>query len=81
MPRVRLGAASSSESNKERYCKLHGYECVVERSIQSHQGLSVLWAKISLIRRILPLYDGVFWMDSDSLFVNYSKRIEVRLVL
>jgi len=57
-----------------KYCEMHGYAAKVIRNFVS--GRHPMWDKIAIIHNLLS--EGipyVFWVDADSMFVRYDRRI------
>lgn len=57
-----------------RYCRTHGYIGKIIRNFAS--GRHPMWDKIAIIQNLLS--EGipyVFWVDADSMFVRYDRRI------
>lgn len=70
-------AVSLATKSKREYCKLHGYDFILEDGTNMpHTDRPIPWLKIPLIRGVLPNYDYVFWSDGDAMVVNYRTRFE-----
>lgn len=65
---------SYSFANKMRYCRKHGYNCVLET--QSDPSRPPAWSKILLAHRTMQSADWVFWLDCDSFVTNSLVRVE-----
>jgi hypothetical protein len=64
----------TSEVNK-KYCEKHGYDFqCINTMIDSN--MSVYWQKPLAIKKFIEDYDWVFYIDSDSMFMNHNIKIE-----
>lgn len=52
----------------QRFATRHGYDLVVGQGDSG--GRPAPWAKITLIQRLLPMYESVLWVDADVLIVK-----------
>lgn len=70
-----------------KYSTKHGYTFIVERCPRKQDMKKdwmwdeknqyvVVWSKPTLVRRHLPHYDYVFFIDSDAVFLNQEQKIE-----
>jgi len=65
--------------NRQQYAARHGYEFVDwSNDEETYKGCTenAMYYRYVAMRRLLPLYDGVFWGDLDSLFLNQSRTLE-----
>ena len=60
--------------NFRHYCAMHGYDCIIQTTRTSN--LEPSWDKITLCKSLLGKYDWVFWIDSDCIILNMSKKLE-----
>jgi hypothetical protein len=68
--------ARMSFANKLQYCQRHGYDLIVEGDDAVDTRRTPAWSKIRVLRKWLPLYEWVLWVDADALFTNWTFRIE-----
>lgn len=70
-----------------KYCARHGYTFLTERCPRKqdmnkdwmwndNEPYRIVWSKPALIRRHLPNYDYLFFIDSDAIFINHEKTVE-----
>lgn len=66
-----------SSINHNEYANKHGYSYIKEIA-QYSQYLEwhPTWIKIDVLRKFLPFYDYVVWIDADAVFVNQEIKIE-----
>ena len=62
--------------NKLQYCQRHGYDFIMEGDAALDRRRAPHWSKIRVLRKWLPLYEWVMWMDEDTLFTNWNQTIE-----
>ena len=62
--------------NKLQYCQRHGYDLILEDDDAVDARRAPAWSKIRVLRKWLPLYDWVMWTDQDTMFTNWSFKIE-----
>jgi hypothetical protein len=60
-----------SRSNKEAYCRKHGYRFVC-RTEGFDRARAPSWSKVLFIRAELPRSEWVFWTDADALVMDSS---------
>lgn len=63
-------------ANRRRYAELHGYDLHVEGRWAVDPATPPSWSKIKLVKKYLPFYDYVLWVDLDVLFMNFNKSVE-----
>jgi len=63
--------------NHHDYSNKHGYSYIKEivRN-DEYSNWHPTWIKIDVLKKYLPLYDYVVWIDSDAVFVNQDIKIE-----
>lgn len=63
--------------NHHEYSNKHGYSYVKE-IVKNDDYLDwhPTWIKIDVLKKYLPLYDYVVWIDADAVFVNQEIKIE-----
>jgi hypothetical protein len=66
---------AASAANKRRYCDLHGYDLIVSRTA-ADPTRPAAWSKILEMRKHLPRYDWVLFIDVDTLIMNPTVRLE-----
>lgn len=64
--------------NISKYCKLHGYHLWIDRQENLQHNRGSQWNKIYVAKQILETtdFDWVYFMDSDCLIMNTSKKLE-----
>jgi hypothetical protein len=63
--------------NHHEYSNKHGYSYIKEiLKNDDYSNWHPTWIKIDVIKKYLPLYDYVVWIDSDAVFVNQDTTIE-----
>ena len=64
--------------SKIKYCKKHGYDFIDDDDIYYEKGQdrSIAWSKILVVKKYLPYYDYVVWMDADTLIMNDEIKLE-----
>ena len=61
---------------KEAYCKERGYEYVYIKYEKSPLGRHPYWDRIWYLKRELPKYDAIMWLDADAAPVKFEYRLE-----
>ncbi|CAG8587314.1 3355_t:CDS:2, partial [Dentiscutata erythropus] len=64
-----LDIAYESAKNKRLYSQKHGYSFI---PLQTNKRGIVTWGKMDAIKRTLPYYDWVLWIDTNSVITNYD---------
>ena len=63
--------------NHHEYSNKHGYSYIKEIvKNDDYSNWHPTWIKIDVLKKYLPLYDYVVWVDSDAVFVNQDIKIE-----
>ena len=63
--------------NHHEYSNKHGYSYIKEIvKNDDYTNWHPTWIKIDVLKKYLPLYDYVVWIDSDAVFVNQAIKIE-----
>ncbi len=74
-------------ANKECYCKLHGYDFILDsryhvegmsyagKEMNERQGITAHYNKPFLIRKWLPHYDWVLWLDMDAFVIDLQRWV------
>lgn len=73
-------AVYPSQQTKMTYCMRHGYDYIEDDSVYD-ETRPIAWSKILLIRKYLPKYDYVVWIDADAMIMDLSQKIEDKLEL
>ena len=60
--------------NHKNYCKYNNYDYIIRNNPETNR--SAHWEKIDLLIKVINKYDIVFWMDTDSVFLNFNIKIE-----
>jgi hypothetical protein len=64
--------------NHHEYSNKHGYSYIKEIvKNDDYTNWHPTWIKIDVLKKYLPLYDYVVWIDADAVFVNQDIKIEV----
>lgn len=66
--------------SKVEYCKKHKYDLIDDESVYD-KTRPIAWSKILLIKKYLPMYDYVFWIDADAIILNFEHRLEDKIFL
>lgn len=61
--------------SKNLYCKKHGYDFIEDETVYDNTR-PIAWSKILLIKKYLPYYDYVVWMDADTMIMNDNIKLE-----
>jgi hypothetical protein len=66
-----------SSLNHHEYSNKHGYSYIKEIvKDEDYYEWHPTWIKINTLKKFLPLFDYVVWIDSDAVFVNQDVKIE-----
>lgn len=65
----------ASAANKRRYADLHGYDFIVSTQV-ADSSRPAAWSKILEVRKHLPNYDWLLFIDVDTLIMNPAVRLE-----
>jgi hypothetical protein len=66
---------TASAANKRRYTDLHGYDLIVSTEV-ADPSRPAAWSKILEVKKHLPRYDWLLFIDVDTLIMNPSVRLE-----
>ncbi|CAG8618775.1 14122_t:CDS:2 [Cetraspora pellucida] len=72
-----LDVAYMLSENKRAYAQKHGYAFIprsLEFQLQNDSNLN-LWGKIDAVKKVLPYYDWVLWIDNDAIITNQEISI------
>jgi hypothetical protein len=63
-------------NNHKKYCAIHNYDYILRTNSKTNRAPT--WEKIDIIKELILTnkYDYIFWMDTDSIFTNFSIKIE-----
>jgi hypothetical protein len=61
--------------SQEMHSNKHGYDRITDESIYDPTR-ATMWSKIPLIKKYLPDYDYIMWIDGDVLITNQERKIE-----
>lgn len=61
--------------NKIAYCEQHGYDFIEDESVVD-MSRDLPWSKIPLIRKYLPLYEYILWVDADTYITNMDITVQ-----
>jgi len=64
--------------NKILYCEKHGYDFIEDPSVYDSNRPHA-WSKILLVKKYLPNYDYVMWIDADTFIMNDEIKIEDKI--
>lgn len=59
----------------KKYCNKHNYPLITDDTYAIHDR-DYMWSKVPLIRKTLPNYDYVVWIDGDMMIMNDNVRLE-----
>jgi hypothetical protein len=64
--------------NIQEYCNLHNYTYIFKNSYENKLNLPIYWKKIQLVKDLIENnnFEYVIWMDSDTLIIDKSLKIE-----
>ena len=66
-----------SSENHNQYANKHNYTFIKEIvDNNGYDGWHPTWIKIDVLKKYLPLFDYVVWIDADAIFVNQDITIE-----
>lgn len=66
---------TASAANKRQYATLHGYDLIVSTEV-ADRSRPAAWSKILEVRKHLPQYDWLMFIDVDTLIMNPEVRLE-----
>ena len=66
---------AESTANKQAYADLHGYDLIVDEDIVD-KSRPASWSKLLAMRKYLPNYDFVLYIDIDTIIMNPDRRLE-----
>lgn len=71
-----------TQRNHATYAKHNGYSYYHGRSIDLElvKGRTAHWVRFPIILNLLRTHEWVLWLDSDAMFVNFTKPIESLLI-
>jgi hypothetical protein len=64
--------------SKKIYCEKHSYDLIDDESVWDTER-PISWSKICLLKKYLPLYDYVVWMDADAMITNMDHKLEDKI--
>ena len=65
-----------SYHNKLQYCKKWNYDLIIEDNSIVDTTRDVAWSKIPALKKWLPQYQWIMWMDMDAFFMRFDFDIE-----
>jgi hypothetical protein len=65
----------TSTANKQAYADLHGYDLIVDEEIVD-KNRPTSWSKLLAMRKYLPEYDFLLYVDIDIVIMNPNRRLE-----
>ena len=66
---------AESMANKQAYADLHGYDLIVDLDVVD-KNRPTSWSKLLAMRKYLPDYDLLLYVDIDTIIMNPEKRLE-----
>jgi hypothetical protein len=71
--------SEQSVENKRQYARRHGYTVIVANDMldRSRPGA---WSKLPAVKKHLPYYDYIMYMDVDAVIMNFNRKIEELIV-
>lgn len=73
-------AVEPSQQTKRDYCSLHGYDYIDDESVYD-KSRPIAWSKLLLIKKYLPKYDYVVWIDADAIIMDLTQKLEDKIYL
>ncbi len=64
--------------NKKKYCIEHHYDFIDDETCVD-LSRDIQWSKIPVLKKYLPLYDYVVWLDADTYITNLNITVESML--
>ena len=58
-----------------KYCEKHNYPLITDETYVI-EDRDYMWSKVPLLRRTLPNYDYVIWIDADIMIMNHETKLE-----
>ena len=58
--------------NKAAYCQRWGYDLIIEDNTIVNKTRNVQWSKVPILRKWLPKYQWLLWMDMDAFFMRFD---------
>ena len=68
--------SAESMANKQAYADLHGYDLIVDLDVVD-KNRPTSWSKLLAMRKYLPDYDLLLYVDIDTIIMNPEKRLEI----
>ena len=66
---------SASVANKQAYADHHGYDVIVDGDLID-ESRPTSWSKLLVMRKYLPYYDFLFYVDVDTVITNVDVKLE-----
>ena len=66
---------AASVANKQQYADRHGYDVIVDGDVID-ETRPTSWSKLLAMRKYLPYYDYLFYVDADTLVTNPELKLE-----
>jgi|TARA_B100001142_G_scaffold23311_1_gene21339 hypothetical protein len=66
---------AASVANKQAYADRHGYDVIVDSEIID-ESRPTSWSKLLAMRKYLPYYDYLFYVDVDTIVANVDVKLE-----
>jgi hypothetical protein len=66
---------AASVANKQAYADRHGYDVIVDSEIID-ESRPTSWSKLLAMRKYLPYYDYLFYVDVDTIIANVDVKLE-----
>lgn len=70
------GHSRAAARERQDYCALHGYACIEHHTRVLGSTLHRAWDKLPILRKHLPEYDWLFWLDADRFIMNFEVKLE-----
>ena len=66
---------AASVANKQAYADKHGYDMIYDEKIVDISR-PASWSKLLAMRKYLPKYDFLFYVDVDTIIINFEAKLE-----
>ena len=60
---------------QKKYCESYGYD-YINYEYLIDESIPAQWNKILIIKKILPHYDWIMWIDADAIIMNHNVKLE-----
>lgn len=71
-------ATKYGRQSKIEYCEKNNYTFIEDSEVYDITR-PIPWSKILLIKKYLPFYDYILWLDGDTMILNYETKVELMI--